>query len=161
VRSWFLTTNHSILIYVSRRSQCTPHLPHLGKYWGRYACLNLRSPGSHSKAIAVLGRCPGTSPNSNWHISKLTPPNEVFLSILESSRHELRIAHGITLMTPSPRGWEAFPTPGALTHTRITWAFSPPAPQVMGVTPGSPLCPWCFGHPLWRGARHLICSIIC
>jgi hypothetical protein len=36
--------------------------------------------------------------------------------------------------------------PGVLTHTRITWAFSPPAPQVPGVTPGSPLCPWCFGH---------------
>jgi hypothetical protein len=71
----------------------------------------------------------------------------VFLSILESSRHELRIAHGLSLMTPSLRGWEAFPTPGALTHTRITWAFSPPAPQVPGVTPGSPLCPWCFGHP--------------
>jgi hypothetical protein len=71
------------------------------------------------------------------------------LSILESSRHELRIAHGLTLMTPSLRGWEAFPTPGALTHTRITWAFSPSAPQV----PGSPLCPWCFGHPFWRGAR--------
>jgi hypothetical protein len=35
------------------------------------------------------------------------------LSILESSRHELRIAHGLTLMTPSPRGWEAFPAPGA------------------------------------------------
>src|ERR1700684_2028321 len=50
-------------------------------------------------------------------------------------------------MTPSLRGWEAFPTPGALTHTRITWALSPPAPQVPGVTPGSPLCPWCFGHP--------------
>jgi hypothetical protein len=71
----------------------------------------------------------------------------VFLSILESSRHELRIAHGLTLMTPSLRGWEAFPTPGALTYTRITWAFSSPAPQVPGVTPGSPLCPWCFGHP--------------
>jgi hypothetical protein len=69
------------------------------------------------------------------------------LSILESLRHELRIAHGLTLMTPSLRGWEAFPTPGALTHTSITWAFSPPAPQVPGVTPGSPLCPWCFGHP--------------
>ena len=69
------------------------------------------------------------------------------MSILESSRHELRIAHGLTLMTPSLRGWEAFPTPGALTHTSITWAFSPPAPQVPGVTLGSPLCPWCFGHP--------------
>ena len=68
-------------------------------------------------------------------------------------RHELRIAHGLTLMPPSLRGWEAFPTPGALTHTRITWALSPTAPQVPGVTPGSPLCPWCFGHSLWRGAR--------
>jgi hypothetical protein len=65
------------------------------------------------------------------------------LSILESSRHELLIAHGLSLMTLSPRGWEAFPTPGARTHTRITWAFSPPALQVPGVTSGSPLCPWC------------------
>jgi hypothetical protein len=85
------------------------------------------------------------------HTSKL---NEVFLSILESSRHELHIAHGLTLMIPSPRGWEAFPMPGTLTHLRITWAFSPSAPQVPGVTPGSLLGPWCFGHPLWRGARH-------
>jgi hypothetical protein len=82
------------------------------------------------------------------------------LSILKSSCHELRIAYGLTLMTPSPRRWEAFPTPGALTHTRITWAFSPSAPQVPGVTPGSPLCPWCFGHPLWRGARHLKSSLV-
>jgi hypothetical protein len=32
----------------------------------------------------------------------------------------MRIAHGFTLMTLSLRGWEAFPTPGALTHTKIT-----------------------------------------
>jgi hypothetical protein len=44
--------------------------------------------------------------------------------------------------------------PGALTHTRITWSLSPMAPQVLGVTPGSPLRPWCWGHSLWRGARH-------
>ena len=74
-------------------------------------------------------------------------PNEVFLSILEWARHELRIALGFTLMTPSLRGWEALPTPGALTHTRISWALSPPRPQVPVVTPGSPLCPWCFRHP--------------
>jgi hypothetical protein len=79
------------------------------------------------------------------------------LSILESSRHELRIAHGLTFMTLSPRGWEAFPTPRALTRTRITWAFSPLAPQVPGVTPGSPLCPWCFGLPFWRGAQQAKC----
>ena len=33
------------------------------------------------------------------------------MSILISSCHELHIAHGFTLMTPSPHGWEAFPTP--------------------------------------------------
>ena len=38
----------------------------------------------------------------------------------------------------------------ALTHTRITWALSPTAPQVPGVTLG---CPQCFGHSSWRGAR--------
>jgi hypothetical protein len=38
-------------------------------------------------------------------------------------------------------------------HTRIIWALLPMMPQVMGVTPRSPLCPWCFGHSLWRGAR--------
>src|ERR1700737_944382 len=102
---------------------------------------------------AVPGRCPGTAPHSNGHNSYLTSPIEVILSILESPRHELRKAHGLTLMPPSLRGWEAFPTPGALTHTRITWALSPTAPQVRGVTPGSPLCPWCFGHSSWRGAR--------
>ena len=69
------------------------------------------------------------------------------MSALESSRQELRIAYGLILMTPSPRGWEAFQTPRALTHIRITWAFSPSAPQVLCVTPGSPLCPWFFGHP--------------
>ena len=85
------------------------------------------------------------------------------MSIIESSRHELRIAHGLTLMTPSPRGWEAFPTPGALTHTKITWAFSPPWLQVPGVTPGFPLCPWCFGHSLWNCAQHSpsLCSLFC
>ena len=57
-------------------------------------------------------------------------------------------------MTPNLHGWEAFQRLGALTHTRITWVLSPMAPQVPGVTPGSPLCPWCCGHSLRRGARH-------
>ena len=43
--------------------------------------------------------------------------------------------------------------PGALTHARITLALSSMAPQVPSVTPGSPLCPWCFGHSSWRGAQ--------
>ena len=60
---------------------------------------------------------------------------------------------------PYPRdSWslwvEAFPTPGASPTPGSLGAFSPSAPQVPGVTPGSPLCPWCFGAYLWRGARH-------
>ena len=42
----------------------------------------------------------------------------------------------------SPGGWDAYST---------SWAFLPMAPQVPGVTPGSPLCPWYLGHSLWRG----------
>jgi hypothetical protein len=75
------------------------------------------------------------------------------LSTLELARHKLRIAHDLTLVTPNLHGWEASPLPGALTHTRITWALSSPAPQVPGVTPGSPVCPWCSGHSSWRSAR--------
>ena len=45
---------------------------------------------------------------------------EVFLSILKSACHKLRIVHGLTLVTPRLCGWEAFPTLGAFTHTRIT-----------------------------------------
>ena len=88
---------------------------------------------------------------------------EVFLSILEFARHEQRIAHG-PLMTPSLRGWEVFPTHGALAHTRITWALPPPAPQVSGVIPGSPLCPWCFGHPfgeVHNYVLHLMLFLYC
>ena len=70
---------------------------------------------------------------------RLTPLIEVFLSILESSRHELRITHGLIFMTPSLRGWETFPTPGALTHTRITWAFSPSGATSLGCHSGVPL----------------------
>ena len=46
-----------------------------------------------------LGRCPGTTPRSNCHIAWLSPPIEVFLSILEPSSHELHITHGLTLVT--------------------------------------------------------------
>ena len=141
-----LTSNQSIFIYASRRHQMDCSLAPLGKYCGSYARSNLGSPGSHSHATAVLGRCPGIVPHSNCHNSQLTPPIEVFLSILESTRHKLRIAHGLTLLHPSLHGWEAFLTPGAFTHTRITWAFSPLAPQFPSVILGSPLCPWCFGH---------------
>ena len=66
------------------------------------------------------------------------PPIEVLLSILVSARHKLHIVDGLTLVTPNLCGWEAFPTPGALTHIRITWALSPMAAQIPGITPGSP-----------------------
>jgi hypothetical protein len=92
------------------------------------------------------GCCHGTTPHSNCHISFITPPIKMFMSIIELAHHKIYIAHGLTLVTPSFYGWKAFPTPGALTRTRITWARSPPATQVPGVTPRSPLCPWCFGH---------------
>ena len=77
-----------------------------------------------------------TSPSSH-------PLIEVFLSILEFTRHKLLIVDSLILVPPSLRGWQAFPTPRAL---------SPTAPQVSGVTLGSPLCPWCFRDSLWRDA---------
>ena len=51
----------------------------------------------------------------------------MFSSILESTRHKLLIIDGLTLMPPSLHGWEAFPTPGALTHTktRVLRSFGP------------------------------------
>ena len=59
----------------------------------------------------------------------------------------------------SPHGWEACPTPGALTYIKITWAFPPSAPHVPGVNPGYPSCPWCFGHSLWRGAQQILVNL--
>ena len=80
---------------------------------------------------------------------------EVFLSILKCRRRKLLNAHGLTLMTRSLCGWEAVSTPGALSRIRITWALSPILPQVPGVTLGSLLCPWCFGHSSWKGVPHI------
>ena len=111
-------------------------------------------PGSQSHATILPGQCPGTTPHSNWHILTLIPPNEVFLNIWKSTRHELRMAHGLTFMTPSPHWCETFQTPGALTHTMMTWAFSPSTSQVPGITPRSPLCLRYSRHSFWRGAQH-------
>jgi hypothetical protein len=69
MRSLNITTNHSIVIYISRRCRWTPHFAHSGKYQGSYASLNLCSPESHSQATAVPGRCPGTASHSKCHIS--------------------------------------------------------------------------------------------
>src|ERR1700737_1792034 len=45
------------------------------------------------------------------------------------------------------------PRPSSTLGSLTAWALSPTAPQVSGVTPGSPLCPWCYGHSSWKGAR--------
>ena len=79
-------------------------------------------------------------PHLNCHISYLTPPIEVFLSILESTCHKPCIAYGLTLVPSSLHGWEVFPMRRTLTHTRIIWALSPTTLQISSVTPGSPLC---------------------
>ena len=96
----------------------------------------------------LLGHCcPRALPHSICHISYLTPPIEVFLSILESACHKLHIAYGFILLIPSLHGWEAFPTLEALTYTRIIWALSPIAPQIPGVIPGSPYAHGILGIP--------------
>ena len=71
----------------------------------------------------------------------------MFLSIIECRCHKLLIAHGLTLVTPRLSGWEVFSTPGAPTHTRITWALSPMVPQVPGVTAGPPCAHGVLGTP--------------
>jgi hypothetical protein len=52
--------------------------------------------------------------------------------------------------------------PAALIHTRITWSLSPMAPQVPGVTPGSPLRSWCWGALMERCATciHVVGDVL-
>ena len=59
--------------------------------------------------LGTLGTVPGqpllVSPSpSLLHNFQLTPPNEVFLSIMESQQHELSHSHVQTLMAPSLHG---------------------------------------------------------
>ena len=109
---------------------------------------------SHFQTTVIPGWCPKTANHLICHISKLTPPIRVFLSIVGCTCHKLCIGLGLTLVPHSLHGWKAFSMPGALAHTWITWALSPMASQVSGVTRGSLLCPWCFGQSSWRGTRH-------
>ena len=67
---------------------------------------------------------------SNWGVFELP----------RIPRHKQHIAHALMFVTLSLSGWEAFPMPRALIHTRITWALSPTTPQVLSVPPGSYLC---------------------
>jgi len=108
----------------------------LGKYLGSCVCSSLGSLGSHFQAIVVPWRCHRIAADSNYRISCLTYLIEVFLSILKSARHMLRIVDGRIHVTSSLDRWEAFPTHGALSHNRITWALSPMAPQVAVVIVG-------------------------
>ena len=151
------TCNYFIGIYVSRICPWTPYLPHSANIeeimFVQTSAVSGTTPITLLFQIVVPGHCSGIVPHSNYHIYWFTPLIEVFLSILESSRHELGISYSLTLVTPSLRGWEAFPTPGVLTHITITRAFSPMAPQVTCITMGTPLCPWCFGRSLKRSAR--------
>ena len=112
-------------------------------------------PKSHSRPLLSRVMSRDNVPLKVPYLLVLTPPIEVFLSVLELGRHKLLIAYGFFLMTPSLRGWEAFYTPGALTHIRITWSLSPMAPQSPGVTSRSPLYPRCCGNSSWRGAQQM------
>ena len=99
----------------------------------------LATPGAIPKPLLYHSAIPEQRP-----ISQLTPLIEMFLSILESTCHRQRKVYGLTLVTPSLCGWQAFPTPGTLTRMRIIWALSSTVPQVSGVNPGSPFLPMMF-----------------
>jgi hypothetical protein len=70
----------------------------------------------------------GTTSHSYCHISYLPPLIEVFMSILEFAHHKLRITHGLTIVTASLCGWEAFPTLGPSRHW---WHKSPVSIRVL------------------------------
>ena len=108
-------------------------------------------PGANPQPLLYQGAVLGQRPTQITITPSLHLGLRCFMSILESTRHKLRIADGLTLVHPGLCGWEVFPMPRALTHTRIIWALSPTVPQVPGVTLGCPLCPWCFEHSSWRG----------
>jgi len=58
-------------------------------------------------------------------------------------------------------GWEAFPTPGALTHIRITWVFSPSAPQSPECHSGVPLVPMVFRAFLMERCSYSLLKSLC
>ena len=58
------------------------------------------------------------------------------LTILVVGTPILKLSFSLRMVsrTPSLGECEAFPMPGAFTHSRITWALSPMVPQVPGAT---------------------------
>ena len=122
----------------------------------------LAVPGATPRPLLYQGVVPGIEPHSNCHISQLTFRIEVFLTILEFTCYELLIAYGFIFIPLSLHGWEAFPTPGALTHTKITvgpshqwrhksWVSLHGPPCVYGVL-GTP-------HGEVRDKLYLLCSL--
>ena len=109
-------------------------------------CTTLRSLLSYHNALEVLGVVPRQSPTQ----IAISPSSHLqlgsSLNVLESGPLKLLNAHSLTLVTPSLHVQEVLSMTGAFTHTRITWALSLMAPQISGVTPGSPSCPWCCEH---------------
>ena len=94
------------------------------------------------QATAVPRCCSETRPHSNYHIFELTPLIKVFLSILKSSHHGLCIAHGLALMTPSLRGWEAFQCPEP---SPTLGSFGPSHQQHHKLRMSLPGPPWVHG----------------
>ena len=133
--SLILTDDHSTDIYSS-----------LAPLWQvlRRSCL---FQPRQSWAPLIGHCCPWATPHSNCHIPQLIALIKVFMSILESICHKLLVAHDLTLVTPNIRDLEVFSTLRALTHTRITWALLPTAPQVPNITPGPPCANGVSGTP--------------
>ena len=112
----------------------------------------------HVQTLAITGATP--KPLLSRDIALLKVPYLLFHTSIQGthrvSLHKVPIAYGLTLVTPSLHEWEVFPTPRALTHTKIIWVFSPTTPQVMSVIPGSPCAHNVSGTP--RGEVCKNCS---
>ena len=70
VQALFLSSDHSIGIYSSRRCRCTPHLLHLSKYSLSYA-----PPKSRDSQASLLGVCcPSPQHSHSWALSLGSAP---------------------------------------------------------------------------------------
>lgn len=72
-----------------------------------------------------------------WNI-RLTLLIRMFLSIIESGYYKLSDTYGFTFMITSLRAWMTISILGALTHIKITRAFSSMTPQVLDIIVGPP-----------------------
>ena len=74
--------------------------------------------------------------------------------ILKVRRHKLLIAHGWTFLTPSLHGWTMILTPEAITHTMMSWTFSPMSSQVLYVNLRPP-----WGHGVTGTSYGEVCNM--